>query len=443
MLTLAELKKDRDLIDEINWDMTPEEAVRLYLEWGNNWASGNYVIRSKDDVSHYFVVNTWKEDPVIYFIRRNSDEAVELAKINMPKDVKKRFLNSQGRHKGVWALEGEVKTRGWVDTRGDFMEVDLALDMKGIDIATSYETFISVERLLPMARFCKGTANVDMKYASKLDAAFTPLYESINAKGEVFTEELQFYNLDGFVRFSEMLKNDKFHEIAPDEVYVGFSIQDGRIQFNPFDMKVYDSEMSVSGSHGIDHSLDYLFDMNIAKSDLGEGANDMMRGLTALAAGAGIRIPESDYIKVKANITGTFSDPRVKTDLSGNLRSGSETVKTAVEERVEEEIEQVEEQMREEAGDEAEKIISDAEARAEQLVEEARKAGEELVMEAEKQGENLVDEAGRNVLKQIAAKKAAEELKKQAVKQSENLVKEAEVQAAEIIQKAREEADKI
>ena len=50
MLTLAELKKDRDLIDEINWDMTPEEAVRLYLEWGNNWARGDgYVIRSKND----------------------------------------------------------------------------------------------------------------------------------------------------------------------------------------------------------------------------------------------------------------------------------------------------------------------------------------------------------------------------------------------------------
>ena len=36
MLTLEELKKDRDLIDEVNWEMTPEEAVRLYLEWGNN-----------------------------------------------------------------------------------------------------------------------------------------------------------------------------------------------------------------------------------------------------------------------------------------------------------------------------------------------------------------------------------------------------------------------
>jgi len=33
MMSLEELKKKTDLIDEINWDMTPEEAVRLYLEW--------------------------------------------------------------------------------------------------------------------------------------------------------------------------------------------------------------------------------------------------------------------------------------------------------------------------------------------------------------------------------------------------------------------------
>jgi hypothetical protein len=115
MMNLDEIKSNRDLVNAIDWEMTPEEAVRLYLEWGNNWASGNYVVRSKDDVSHYFVVNTWKADPVIYFIRRNSDEAVELAKIKMPKDLKKRFLNSHGRHKGVWAPEGEVKT--WLQNR--------------------------------------------------------------------------------------------------------------------------------------------------------------------------------------------------------------------------------------------------------------------------------------------------------------------------------------
>ena len=54
-----------------------------------------------------------------------------------------------------------------------------------------------------------------------------------------------------------------------------------------------------------------------------------------------------------------------------------------------------------------------------------------------------LDEAGNNPIKQIAAKRGAEELKKQAVKQSDNLVREAEIKAAEMIEKARAEAEKI
>jgi hypothetical protein len=112
MMQLNEIKSDRNLLNSIDWDMTPEEAVRLYLEWGNNWARGNYVIRSKNDVSHYFVVNTWGGKPIIYFIRRNSDEAVELAEITMPENLKERFLDSIGHNKGVYSIEGEV--RDWL-----------------------------------------------------------------------------------------------------------------------------------------------------------------------------------------------------------------------------------------------------------------------------------------------------------------------------------------
>ena len=109
MMRLSDIRKDLNLVNAIDWDMTPEEAVRLYLEWGNNWARGNYVIRSKDDVSHYFVVNTWGENPVIHLVRRNSDEAVELASIDMPDGIKENFMESVGHNKGVFAVEGEVK----------------------------------------------------------------------------------------------------------------------------------------------------------------------------------------------------------------------------------------------------------------------------------------------------------------------------------------------
>ena len=66
MVDLEGLKKDRDLINSIDWEMTPEEAVRLYLEWGNNWSQGNVFIRSKDDISHYFEpgkeIETFKDE---------------------------------------------------------------------------------------------------------------------------------------------------------------------------------------------------------------------------------------------------------------------------------------------------------------------------------------------------------------------------------------------
>jgi hypothetical protein len=109
MSTLEKLKQNPDLLNAIDWEMTPEEAVRLYLEWGNNWSRGNYVIRSKNDETCYFAVSTWKESPIIYLIRRNSEGAKELAQIEMPAAIKKAFVKENGQLKGVYAVEGIVK----------------------------------------------------------------------------------------------------------------------------------------------------------------------------------------------------------------------------------------------------------------------------------------------------------------------------------------------
>ncbi len=109
MGSLKDIRKNTDLINAIDWDMTPEEAVTLYLEWGNNWAHGNYVIRSKDDSSTYFVVNTWGDRPIIYLMRRNSEEAVELAEVEMPKHLQDAFLESIGHNKGVYSINGDIK----------------------------------------------------------------------------------------------------------------------------------------------------------------------------------------------------------------------------------------------------------------------------------------------------------------------------------------------
>ncbi|MGD8250674.1 MAG: hypothetical protein PVH30_00165 [Desulfobacterales bacterium] len=106
MLSLEELKTESDLINEISWDLGPEEAVKLYLEWGNtDWGSGKYVIRSKSDFSTYFVVNCWSKPYFIYLIRRNSEEAVELAKFELPS----QFQRDVCELKGIYGLDDDLK----------------------------------------------------------------------------------------------------------------------------------------------------------------------------------------------------------------------------------------------------------------------------------------------------------------------------------------------
>ena len=340
-------------------------------------------------------------------------------------------------------LEGTIELSGKADPRGDYMIVDASVQADGLDIPTAYEKLVSVERLVPMAGYCRGSANLDMRYSSLMDHTLTPLYGSINAAGKVFTEGLQINNLQGFVNVNELVKNEKMRRLAPDEVEIEFTIRNGRVQIAPFDIDFDDSKVTVGGSHGIDHSLDYLVDMNIAKKDLGSGALMMVNNMTLMARAAGLKVIESDYVKVKATITGTFEKPKVKTDLSGNMGGSGASVREQVRTKAKEEIETAEQELRQEASQRADQIIADAEAEAARIVDEARIKGDQLVEEAGIQGDKLIEEAGDNALKKMAAERAAKELTAQAQQQSERMVAEAEKKAAEIVEKAREEASRI
>jgi hypothetical protein len=105
-----------DLQSEIiDWDMTPEDAVTLYLEWGNNsWHAAHKPVTSKNDFSTYFVVNTWSGTPEVTLVRRNSEEAVELAAFTLPEPLARQFMEENGGNKGIYAPTEAIKQ--WLRT---------------------------------------------------------------------------------------------------------------------------------------------------------------------------------------------------------------------------------------------------------------------------------------------------------------------------------------
>ncbi|MDR2819535.1 MAG: hypothetical protein LBB60_03275 [Desulfovibrio sp.] len=101
--------KDFALCD-IDWDLTPEHAVTMYLEWGNNdWHSQYPPVRSKVDTSRYFVVDSWQRPPVVRLVRRNSEQCEDLFEMSLPEDLLEDFYAAHGNWRGISAPTPALK----------------------------------------------------------------------------------------------------------------------------------------------------------------------------------------------------------------------------------------------------------------------------------------------------------------------------------------------
>lgn len=115
MMTLNELKKNKDLINSIDWIITPEKAGVMYLEWGLGLTRGNDFVKYNDE-SLYFVILDWETKPQVTLIKRNTKKIVELAKIPVPKDLFQEACEEAGNKPGgkVHPLNNTLKQ--WLST---------------------------------------------------------------------------------------------------------------------------------------------------------------------------------------------------------------------------------------------------------------------------------------------------------------------------------------
>lgn len=95
---------------DIDWNLSPEHAVTMYLEWGNNnWHAEYPPVRSKDDYSTYFVVDTWGPRPVVRLVRRNSEAAEDIYSAPLPERLANLFLAEFGDLRGIYEPTPEIK----------------------------------------------------------------------------------------------------------------------------------------------------------------------------------------------------------------------------------------------------------------------------------------------------------------------------------------------
>ena len=114
MLGMSELKARRDLVENIDWDMTPEKAVETYLEWGAGWARRGEAATVPGQETLYFVVYDWENPPQVTLLRRSSQDVEELAKIPARLELVRSAVDQGGRKPGVGVYAITKELEAWL-----------------------------------------------------------------------------------------------------------------------------------------------------------------------------------------------------------------------------------------------------------------------------------------------------------------------------------------
>lgn len=331
------------------------------------------------------------------------------------------------------------------DTR-DSLKPLMSADMSVTNmlVKAAFETFNSVQQLAPAAKGIDGAISLNLKFESLLGSDMMPVLNTVFGEGILTSNELQLVDMPTFNKMREVLKVGEKYTNTLRDLRASFRVHDGRVFVTPFDTRLGNLRMNISGDQGFDQTLNYFIRTEIPRADLGSAANELTESLVAQASRLGVAYAPADIIKVNLKIGGTALRPDVSPDFSG-IGTGAASAVSALKEQVREEATQAVREVvtdatdraRAEAEAQADRIMKEAEAKAQAIREEAARAAEKLRAEAEEQAQRIIKESeGRNNLVRAAAARSADAVRNEANRKADQLVKEADVQAQKLIDEA-------
>jgi hypothetical protein len=345
-------------------------------------------------------------------------------------------------------LGGGVVASGWYETvdlaRPAF---DVALRLDSVDVPTAFSTVVTVQRLAPVARWAKGTVSGTTRLRGILGADMMPRFDLLSGDGTVASEGLALEGVPLFGRLADAVKVEALRNPALRAMRATFAVADGRLTVKPFTVDAAGAGLTIGGSHGFDQTLRYDLGLALPRALLGNAANDAVARLAARAGASGAAVAQAPTVQLRAQVTGTVTDPRVAVDFAGVAASVREAVKDAVQEQVATQaaaarqlVDSAAEAARARARAEAERLVVEAERQAESVRGEARAIADRVRQEANARADSLLARA-TNPLAKRAAQAGTDRIRKEADQQAERIVREADARADALVAQARQRAE--
>jgi hypothetical protein len=326
-------------------------------------------------------------------------------------------------------LGGEFGLTGFYETTDTTKPTfDVGLKMTKVDIPSAFEALTTVQMLAPVAKYARGNVTTDLHLNGALGKNMMPLFQGLSGKGSLQTSQLALHDFPAMNKIVDVTKLQFLNNPTLQALKAAFQIRDGRLFMDPFAVKLGGTTMDVSGSNGLDQSLQYNLGLKVPRSMLGGEANQAIGGLISKAGKAGIDLSAAPEIPLGIQITGTVTDPTIKADLgslASSVKQGAEqAVKQAVTERVD---------------STAARLVAEAEQRAAAIRQQAESLAANVKRTGYAQADSLVARSNGPIA-QAAAGLAADRLRKQSDEQSASIIREADQKASALVAEARKQA---
>src|SRR5919107_1050364 len=218
-------------------------------------------------------------------------------------------------------LGGEIALNGYYETKDTTKPAfDVGFRMAKIDIPSAFKAFTTVQMLAPVAKYARGTINTQLNLNGSLGKNMLPLFQGLTGKGALQTANIALHDFPAMEKLVDVTKLQILNNPTMQAIRTTFQIDKGRLSVNPFKVNVGPVAMQVSGSNGLDQSLDYKLQLEVPRSVLGGGANQALAGLASQAGRAGIDIAAAPVIPLGVQLGGSVTNPVVKADV-GTLTS--------------------------------------------------------------------------------------------------------------------------
>lgn len=291
-------------------------------------------------------------------------------------------------------LGGNMQINGVYATKnGDKPTGDLTYNITGFDMRQVFTQVESAKKLAPILQYVQGTFSSDMNISTKINADLSPDLNSTNGTAKFMIPSASISNVPLLNNIASVTKLSQLNNLSLSNTEMSLNIQNGRIHIQPFNFKSGNTNMVISGSQGLDQSIDYKMAIDVPWEELGAASgmvDNLLKG-SPIAGLAGNLKPEK--IRLNLLVGGTFNKPSVKMGKPEAIKGNGQTTGNTVQNMVQQQIDDT----KAKAEEAAQKALDSARRAAEQKAEQIKQ-------EAQRQAQQKIEEQKTKVIDQLKKK---------------------------------------